>query len=123
MNRSFHLLVFWILFENVMSLHRTKATFIGLLETKRVNEWVVTEKLGDTNNKLKAASKAIIRRVRFKFGERLHLLEIGAGAFLFFCGCYDVAFGKNHYFIYLFAQAIAFFVVGFGYIGTFVPHS
>lgn len=123
MNRSFHLLVFWILFENVMSLHRTKATFIGLLETKRVNEWVVTEKLGDTNNKLKAASKAIIRRVRFKFGERLHLLEIGAGAFLFFCACYDVAFGKNHYFIYLFAQAIAFFVVGFGYIGTFVPHS
>lgn len=30
-----------------MSLHRTKATFIGLLETGRVNEWVVTEKLGD----------------------------------------------------------------------------
>ncbi|KAH1220643.1 Glucomannan 4-beta-mannosyltransferase 2 [Glycine max] len=30
--RSIHLLFYWILFENVMSLHRTKATFIGLLE-------------------------------------------------------------------------------------------
>lgn len=45
------MLVFWILFENVMSLHRTKAAIIGLLEANRVNEWVVTEKLGNTMNK------------------------------------------------------------------------
>ncbi|KAI5664850.1 hypothetical protein M9H77_24173 [Catharanthus roseus] len=119
--RSLHLLVFWILFENVMSLHRTKATFVGLLEASRVNEWVVTEKLGDAN-KLKPAMKAI-KRVRFKFGERLHLLELATGAYLLFCGCYDVAFGRNHYYIYLFTQAIAFFIIGFGYIGTFVPNS
>ena len=31
-----------------MSLHRTKAAIIGLLEANRVNEWVVTEKLGNT---------------------------------------------------------------------------
>jgi len=37
----------WILFENVMSMHRMKATLIGLMETGNVNEWVVTEKLGD----------------------------------------------------------------------------
>lgn len=43
-----HLVVFWILFENVMSLHRTKAAIIGLLKANRVNEWVVTEKLGNT---------------------------------------------------------------------------
>lgn len=55
--------------------------------------------------------------------DRLHLLELGTGAYLFFCGCYDVVFGKNHYFIYLYAQAIAFFIVGFGCVGTFVPHS
>lgn len=30
-----------------MAFQRTKATFIGLLEAKRANEWVVTEKLGD----------------------------------------------------------------------------
>nr|VDC97621.1 unnamed protein product [Brassica rapa] len=45
--RSFYLVIFWVLFENVMSMHRTKGTFIGILEGGRVNEWVVTEKLGD----------------------------------------------------------------------------
>ncbi|CAA0830391.1 Glucomannan 4-beta-mannosyltransferase 9 [Striga hermonthica] len=117
--RSLHLLVFWILFENVMSLHRTKATFIGLLEAGRVNEWIVTEKLGDAL-KLKPTLKAF-RRPRFRIGERVHLFELGTGAYLFFCGCYDMSFGKNHYYIYLFAQAIAFFIMGFGYVGTFVP--
>lgn len=38
---------FWILFENVMSMHRMKATMIGLFEAGGVNEWIVTEKLGD----------------------------------------------------------------------------
>jgi len=69
-HRSLHLLVFWILFENVMSLHRTKATFIGLLEAGRVNEWVVTEKLGDAlKNKMniKAAKKP-----RIRIGERYY---------------------------------------------------
>ncbi|KAB1225321.1 Glucomannan 4-beta-mannosyltransferase 9 [Morella rubra] len=120
--RSFHLLMFWILFENVMSLHRTKATFIGLFEAGKVNEWVVTEKLGDTL-KTKSGAKTP-RKPRFRIGERLHLLELVVGMYLFFCGCYDVAFGgKNRYFIYLFLQSIAFFVVGFGYVGTFVPTS
>lgn len=47
-SRSIHLLAFWVLFENAMSLVRAKALVIGLLETGRVQEWVVTEKLGDT---------------------------------------------------------------------------
>ncbi|XP_010243535.1 PREDICTED: glucomannan 4-beta-mannosyltransferase 9 [Nelumbo nucifera] len=119
--RSLHLLVFWILFENVMSLHRTKATFIGLLEAGRVNEWVVTEKLGDAL-KVKAASKAA-KKPRVRIGERLHLLELGVGMFLFFIACYDLAYGKNHYFLYLYLQSLAFFIVGFGYVGTFVPNS
>lgn len=38
---------FWILFENVMSMHRMRAALTGLLETMYVNEWVVTEKVGD----------------------------------------------------------------------------
>ncbi|KAH7512098.1 glucomannan 4-beta-mannosyltransferase 9 isoform X1 [Ziziphus jujuba] len=119
--RSLHLMVFWILFENVMSLHRTKATIIGLLEASRVNEWIVTEKLGEAL-KGKAASKTP-KKPRFRIGERLHLLEIGVGAYLFFCGCYDIFFGKNHFFIFLYMQAIAFFIMGFGYVGTFVPNS
>ncbi|KAE8690059.1 Glucomannan 4-beta-mannosyltransferase 2 [Hibiscus syriacus] len=98
--RSVHLLFYWILFENVMSLHRTKATLIGLFEAgTSVNEWIVTEKLGDAL-KAKATTKAP-RKPRFRFGERLHLLELYIGAFLFFCGCYDYAFGRNYYFVYL----------------------
>ncbi|XP_074559727.1 glucomannan 4-beta-mannosyltransferase 9-like isoform X2 [Curcuma longa] len=119
--RSLHLIVFWILFENVMSLHRTKATFVGLLEARRVNEWVVTEKQGDTA-KLKMAIKAA-KKPRIAIGDRIHLLELGTGAYLFFCGCYDMTFGNNHYFIYLFLQAFAFFIVGFGYVGTSTPGS
>ncbi|KAK4353633.1 hypothetical protein RND71_025827 [Anisodus tanguticus] len=51
-----------------MSLHRTKATFIGLFEVGRVNEWVVTKKLGDalkTKMSMKAPKKS-----RFWIGER-----------------------------------------------------
>ncbi|KAK9921151.1 hypothetical protein M0R45_029674 [Rubus argutus] len=119
--RSIHLLVFWILFENVMSLHRTKATIIGLLEGSRVNEWIVTEKLGDFL-KHKVGTKAP-RKLRFRIGERLHMLELAVGCYLFFCGCYDVVFGKNHFFLFLYIQAFAFFIMGFGYVGTFVPNS
>lgn len=66
---------YWILFENVMSLHRTKATFIGLLEAGRANEWVVTEKLGDAlknkaaEGKNKTNTKAS-KRPKFKFADR-----------------------------------------------------
>ena len=37
---------FWILFENVMSMHRMRAALTGLLETAHANDWVVTEKVG-----------------------------------------------------------------------------
>ena len=61
------MVVFWILFENVMAMHRTKGTIIGLLETSRVNEWVVTEKLGDA---LKGKATKAPKKPRFKIGER-----------------------------------------------------
>ncbi|VAI90524.1 probable glucomannan 4-beta-mannosyltransferase 9 [Triticum dicoccoides] len=116
--RSIHLVIFWALFENVMSLHRAKATFIGLLEARTVNEWVVTEKLGDTM-KTKMPSKAL-KKLRMRIGERLHLWELGVAAYLFICGCYNISFGNNYYFIFLLMQSIAFFIVGVGYVGTFV---
>ncbi|PRQ33237.1 putative glucomannan 4-beta-mannosyltransferase [Rosa chinensis] len=119
--RSVHLLLYWILFENVMSLHRTKATLIGLFGAGRANEWVVTEKLGDAA-KNKPAPK-FFKKPKFKFGNRLHMLELGFGLFLFFCGCYDYVHGKNKYFIYLFLQTITFLICGFGYVGTIIPTS
>ncbi|KAG2674509.1 hypothetical protein I3843_13G124700 [Carya illinoinensis] len=127
--RSVHLLFYWILFENVMSLHRTKATLIGLLEAGRANEWVVTEKLGDSatkkdSTKNKTNAKAPSKRLGFfKFGDRMHTLELGFGVFLFFCGCYDFVHGKNNYFVYLFLQTLTFLITGFGYIGTIIPSS
>lgn len=51
-----------------MSLHRTKATFIGLLEAGRVNEWVVTEKLGDAL-RMKMPGKAS-KKNRIRLGDR-----------------------------------------------------
>ena len=53
-----------------MSLHRTKATFIGLLDAKRSNEWVVTEKLGDAVKNNKANAKAKKFKFNFNFGDR-----------------------------------------------------
>ncbi|KAM7275747.1 hypothetical protein ACFE04_017613 [Oxalis oulophora] len=125
--RSIHLLFYWILFENVMSLHRTKATLIGLFEAGRVNEWIVTEKLGDSfKNKKEDAAKnknniKAIKKPRFKFTDRMHKLELFFAVFLFVCGCYDFVHGKNNYFIYLWLQTITFTICGFGYIGTIVP--
>lgn len=52
-----------------MSLHRTKATIIGLLETERVNEWVVTEKLGNTAQP--GTGFSLFRRPRFRFNFHL----------------------------------------------------
>ncbi|KAL6519372.1 hypothetical protein OROGR_018692 [Orobanche gracilis] len=117
--RSMHLLVFWILFENVMSLHRSKAAIIGLLEANRVNEWVVTEKLGNTM-KQKHNAKAS-KRPRSRIRERIHILELLVGMYLLHCAIYNMLFGHNHFFIYLLLQAGAFFIIGVGYIGTFVP--
>ncbi|CAN6246874.1 unnamed protein product [Urochloa humidicola] len=120
--RSFHLLFFWVAFENVMSLHRSKATLIGLLEAGRANEWVVTTKLGSAM-KMKSANKAGLRKQFMRIWDRLHITELGVGTFLFSCGWYDLAYGRDHFYIYLFFQSIAFFIIGFGYVGTIVPQS
>ncbi|KAM0000882.1 putative glucomannan 4-beta-mannosyltransferase [Helianthus debilis subsp. tardiflorus] len=112
--RSFYLVFFWIVFENVMSLHRTKATFIGLFETQRVNEWIVTEKQGNAS-KVKTTTQQ--SQSRFKISERILMLELCVGIVLFGSACYDLAYGKYHYFIYLYLQSIAFITMGFGYFG------
>ncbi|KAM0936778.1 putative glucomannan 4-beta-mannosyltransferase [Dioscorea sansibarensis] len=114
---SIHLTIFWILFENVMSWHRCKAVFIGLSEADRVNEWVVTEKLGD---KFKGKPAAKIKKFQTKFWERFHLMEIVIGIALFICAFYDYAFNTDHYFLYIFPLSISFFIMGFGYVGIFL---
>ncbi|XP_042433204.1 probable glucomannan 4-beta-mannosyltransferase 11 [Zingiber officinale] len=117
--RSLHLILVWIFFESVMSLHRCKAVFIGLLEAGRVNEWVVTEKLG---NSLKTKQiPADAKKLSNKFWERFHFLELGMGIFLLISACYNCAFRTNLYFIFIFPLSVSFLTMGAGYVGTCIP--
>ena len=56
-----------------MSLHRTKAIFIGLLEAGSINEWIVTNKLGDAL-KTKEVAKSF-KKPQSKMGERCALMH------------------------------------------------
>ncbi|CAO1947546.1 unnamed protein product [Urochloa humidicola] len=113
---SLHFIPFWILFENVMSFHRTKATFIGLLELGSVNEWVVTEKIGNSNCKpvLQVLEKPPCRSC----WDRCTISEILVAVFLFFCATYNLVYGGDFYFVYIYLQAITFLIVGTGFCGT-----
>ncbi|KAJ1696155.1 hypothetical protein LUZ63_004667 [Rhynchospora breviuscula] len=116
--RSFYLLVLWVLFENVMALHRCKAILIGLVEAGRVNEWIVTEKLG---NGLKMKRIVNVTRL-FLLRDRFHLLELMLGMFLLLCACFDFGYRENYFYVFIIPQSIAYFVVGFGYVGVVVPN-
>ncbi|XP_074582423.1 glucomannan 4-beta-mannosyltransferase 1-like [Curcuma longa] len=119
--RSLHLIVIWVFFENVMSLHRCKAVYIGLLEAGRVNEWVVTEKLG---NALKSKQISVIEKnFARKLWERLLFVEVSMGLMLLICACYNFSFRKDHHFIFIFPQTISFLLMGFGFVGTYIPQT
>ncbi|WOL02691.1 putative mannan synthase 11 [Canna indica] len=119
--RSLHLIIIWVLFENVMSLHRCKAVYIGLLEAGRVNEWVVTEKLG---NALKTKQIAgVAKKFPRKFWERFLFLELAMGVFLLTCASHNLICRTNQYFIFIFPQTISFLLMGFGFVGTHIPQA
>ncbi|THU48902.1 hypothetical protein C4D60_Mb06t03880 [Musa balbisiana] len=118
---SIHLIIFWILFENVMSWHRCKAVFIGLTEANRVNEWIVTEKLGDTMKTKPAAAAAAPKKSKTKCWERIQFDEIGIGVFLVACATYDFVHNTERYFMYIYPLALSFILMGVGYAGTCVP--
>ncbi|PKA50713.1 putative mannan synthase 11 [Apostasia shenzhenica] len=132
---SFHLVILWVLFENVMSLHRIKAATTGLIEAGRVNEWIVTRKLGDAVNSEPSEEEKLVdaqmttplllgnKKPKIKISRRFHMAELWMGVFLFVVGCYDVVYTKKCYFIFLFLQSWAFFVAGFDFIGTYLPKS
>ncbi|URD78367.1 Glucomannan 4-beta-mannosyltransferase [Musa troglodytarum] len=117
--RSLHLIIIWIFFENVMSLHRCKAVFIGLFEAGRVNEWVVTEKLGKAL-KTKQVSTAA-KRSPNKFWQRCLFLELGMAVVLLICALYNFIYRSNQYFIFIFPLSLSYFLMGFGFVGTHIP--
>lgn len=52
---------------------------------------------------------------------RVQFTELFVGLYLCYCGVYDIMYGRDHFWIYLFMQAVAFFIVGLGWVGTIVP--
>ncbi|KAF2946929.1 hypothetical protein DAI22_02g331100 [Oryza sativa Japonica Group] len=114
--RSIHLIILWFLFENVMALHRLKATLIGFFEAGRANEWIVTQKLGNIQ-KLKSIVR-VTKNCRFK--DRFHCLELFIGGFLLTSACYDYLYRDDIFYIFLLSQSIIYFAIGFEFMGVSV---
>lgn len=49
-------------------------------------------------------------------------MELLMGTFLLYCAAYDIIFGHDHFYLYLVIQAMAFYVVGIGYVGVYISH-
>ncbi|XP_073280982.1 glucomannan 4-beta-mannosyltransferase 9-like isoform X1 [Primulina huaijiensis] len=120
--RSLYLILHWILFETAMSFRRTKAIFVGLFRAKSVNEWIVTEKRGDSlNNKTNIESTApkhhgVLQAKALK--DRILLPELGIAVFLLACGCYGFFYGKEYYYyVYMLLQIIFVTLIGFSCFG------
>ncbi|KAJ1295783.1 hypothetical protein BS78_01G249000 [Paspalum vaginatum] len=119
---SLHLMPFWILFENVMSMHRMRAAVTGLLETVHANDWVVTEKVGyllkdDLDVPLLEPVKPT------ECVERIYIPELLLALYLLICASYDFVLGSHKYYLYIYLQAFAYLVMGFGLVGMKTPCS
>ncbi|KXG30765.1 probable mannan synthase 6 isoform X1 [Sorghum bicolor] len=114
--RSIHLIILWVLFENVMALHRFKAILIGFFEADRANEWIVTQKLGNLQ-KLKSIA-SLTGNYRFK--DRFHFLEVFIGLFLLASACFDYFYRDDYFYLFVLPQSIMYFAIGFQFIGLSV---
>ncbi|OEL35199.1 putative mannan synthase 6, partial [Dichanthelium oligosanthes] len=114
--RSIHLIILWVLFENVMALHRFKAILIGFFEADRANEWIVTQKLGNLQ-KLKTIA-SVTGSGRFK--DRFHCLEIFIGLFLLVSAFFDFLYRDDYFYLFVLPQSIMYFAIGFQFIGLSV---
>uniref|UniRef100_A0A0E0GMX4 Glycosyltransferase 2-like domain-containing protein n=1 Tax=Oryza nivara TaxID=4536 RepID=A0A0E0GMX4_ORYNI len=115
---NLHTVPLWILFESVMSMHRLRAAVAGLLQLQEFNQWIVTKKVGnnafDENNETPLLQKS---------RKRVNLPEIGLSVFLIFCASYNLVFhGKNSFYINLYLQGLAFFLLGLNCVGTLPDH-
>ncbi|KAG0448974.1 hypothetical protein HPP92_027578 [Vanilla planifolia] len=115
---SFHLVLFWILFENVMSLHRCKAVFVGLFEAGSATEWIVTQKLGNRSKTSANNPIVVSKKSRAIYWERFYPLELSVAIFLSIATVYDFKFRADYFYVFFFFQSMAFFIVGFGFVGT-----
>lgn len=119
---NLHTVPLWILFESVMSMHRLRAAVAGLLQLQEFNQWIVTKKVGnnafDENNET-----PLLQKSRKRLINRVNLPEIGLSVFLIFCASYNLVFhGKNSFYINLYLQGLAFFLLGLNCVGTLPDH-
>uniref|UniRef100_A0A0E0IKA8 glucomannan 4-beta-mannosyltransferase n=1 Tax=Oryza nivara TaxID=4536 RepID=A0A0E0IKA8_ORYNI len=102
---SLHLMPFWILFENVMAMHRMRAALTGLFETMNVNQWVVTEKVGDhVKDKLEVPLLEPLKPTDCV--ERIYIPELVVAFYLLVCASYDLVLGAKHYYLAKVAGAV-----------------
>ncbi|XP_078166004.1 glucomannan 4-beta-mannosyltransferase 9-like [Carex rostrata] len=119
---SWHLIIFWIFFENVMAMHRMRATLSGIFEVGKVNEWIVTKKLGSSSKPAKPEESE--KKTRSSIINRVLRAELIMSTYLFICATIDFKYGKNHYYFYIYPQAVAFFIMALGplgLVGTVLP--
>ncbi|KAL6838979.1 hypothetical protein ACP4OV_031206 [Aristida adscensionis] len=112
--RNIHLIILWVLFENVMALHRFKAMLIGFFEAGRANEWIVTQKLGNvhkTKSTFRAAKK-------FHFRERFNFLELLLGVFLLMTAYYDYFYRDDYFYLFVIPESMMYFAIGFQLMGV-----
>jgi len=115
---NLHIMPLWILFESVMSMHRIKAAVAGLLELPEFNQWIVTQKVGN-NGADQNCEVPLLQKARKGLRNRVNVPEIGFSLFLFTCASYNLVFpGETSYFINLYLQGLAFFLLGLNFIGT-----
>ncbi|KAK3147093.1 hypothetical protein QOZ80_3BG0277970 [Eleusine coracana subsp. coracana] len=118
MPENVHIMPLWILFESVMSMHRLKAAVAGLLEFPEFNQWIVTKKVGNSGNE-ENGEVPLLQKARKSIRNRVHLPEIVFSVFLFACASYNLVFhGKTSYYVNLYLQGFAFFLLGLNYTGT-----
>ncbi|KAG8079628.1 hypothetical protein GUJ93_ZPchr0007g4227 [Zizania palustris] len=114
--RNLHIMPFWILFENVMTLHRMRAALTGLLELSGFNQWIVTKKAG---NNFEDNVVPLLHKTKKRLRDRVNFLEIGFSVFLILCASYNLIFhGTTSYYFNLYLQGIAFLLLGFNFTGT-----
>ncbi|KAF0911805.1 hypothetical protein E2562_012294 [Oryza meyeriana var. granulata] len=120
--QNLHTVPLWILFESVMSMHRLRAAVAGLLQLQEFNQWTVTQKVG--NNAIEENNETpLLQKSRKRLINRVNLPEIGLSVFLISCASYNLVFhGKNSFYINLYLQGLAFFLLGLDCVGTLPGH-
>jgi beta-mannan synthase len=57
------------------------------------------------------------------YSRRIYIPELLLALFLLICASYDFILGSHKYYMYIYLQAFAYVVMGFGFVGAKTPCS